>query len=47
MSKKSVKNMSVSAEKDKKINIKEQELSRFKRTGFSVVEWGGTIHKEG
>lgn len=28
-------------------NIKEQELERFTRNGFTVVEWGGTIHKEG
>lgn len=32
---------------NKKIDIKEQELSTFNRIGFSVVEWGGTIHKEG
>lgn len=29
----------------KKINIKEQYLPTFTRTGFTVVEWGGTIHK--
>ena len=28
-----------------KINIKEQYLPTFTRTGFTVVEWGGTIHK--
>ncbi|MDO5520183.1 MAG: hypothetical protein Q4G58_06795 [bacterium] len=27
----------------KKISVKEQKLSTFKRKGFSVVEWGGTI----
>ena len=26
--------------------IKEQELEQFTRKGFTVVEWGGTIHKE-
>ncbi len=26
---------------DKKVNIKEQKLSTFKRTGFTAVEWGG------
>ena len=25
-------------------DIKEQELTKFERTGFTVVEWGGTIH---
>ncbi len=30
---------------DKEINIKEQELTTPKRTGFTVVEWGGTIIK--
>lgn len=29
---------------DEKINIKEQELESFNRHGFTVVEWGGTIH---
>ena len=32
---------------NKKIDIKEQKLNSFNRIGFSVVEWGGTIHKEG
>jgi hypothetical protein len=27
-----------------KVNIKEQKLTTFKRTGFSVVEWGGELH---
>lgn len=27
---------------NKHIDIKEQKLSKFKRTGFSVIEWGGT-----
>lgn len=27
---------------DKYIEIKEQEISQFKRTGFTVIEWGGT-----
>ncbi|MDO5294060.1 MAG: hypothetical protein Q4F05_15070 [bacterium] len=27
----------------KKISVKEQKLSTFKRKGFSVIEWGGTI----
>ena len=26
---------------DKKINIKEQKLTKFNRTGFSAIEWGG------
>lgn len=26
---------------DKKINIKEQKLTQFKRSGFTAVEWGG------
>ena len=30
---------------DKKINIKEQELTTPERNGFTVVEWGGTIIK--
>ena len=30
---------------NKKVNIKEQELSKFNRYGFVAVEWGGTIHK--
>lgn len=29
-----------------KVDIKEQELTTFKRYGFTVVEWGGVIHKE-
>lgn len=28
----------------KKTNIKEQQLPHFNRTGFSVVEWGGTTY---
>ena len=28
---------------DEYINIKEQKLSSVKRTGFTVVEWGGTL----
>ena len=32
---------------DNKIEIKEQTLETFERNGFTVVEWGGTIHKEG
>ena len=27
---------------DSKIEIKEQQLTTPKRTGFTVVEWGGT-----
>ncbi|MBP3915477.1 MAG: hypothetical protein J6D41_05735 [Clostridium sp.] len=27
---------------DKAIEIEEQELNRFERDGFTVVEWGGT-----
>ena len=27
-----------------KANIEEQKLTKFNRTGFSVVEWGGQIH---
>ena len=30
-----------------KQNIKEQKLETFNRYGYTVVEWGGTIHKEG
>ena len=30
---------------DKYTKIKEQKLTTFKRTGFTAVEWGGTIHK--
>ena len=30
---------------NKKISIKEQKLDTFVRRGFTVVEWGGTIHK--
>jgi hypothetical protein len=30
---------------DKKIDLKEQKLPTFNRTGFTVVEWGGTIVK--
>lgn len=29
---------------DGKVNIKEQKLETFNRTGFTAVEWGGTIH---
>ena len=29
-----------------KQNIKEQKLETFNRHGYTVVEWGGTIHKE-
>ena len=29
------------------VKIKEQRLTSFNRYGFSIVEWGGTIHKEG
>ena len=29
---------------DKDTSIKEQKLTKFKRTGFSVVEWGGTTY---
>ena len=29
-----------------KIDIEEQKLDTFDRNGFTVVEWGGTIHKE-
>ncbi|MCR5737995.1 MAG: hypothetical protein K6G64_10125 [Eubacterium sp.] len=31
---------------DKKIDIKEQNLSTFERKGFTVVEWGGSEIKE-
>ena len=30
-----------------KQNINEQKLETFNRYGYTVVEWGGTIHKEG
>lgn len=29
---------------DKKVNIKEEVLPLFERTGFTAVEWGGVIH---
>ena len=29
---------------DKKIKVKEQKLIKQERSGFSVVEWGATIH---
>ncbi len=29
---------------DQKINIQEQKLKTFKRTGFVAIEWGGVIH---
>ena len=29
---------------DKETSIKQQKLTKFKRTGFSVVEWGGTTY---
>lgn len=29
---------------DKKVDIKEQKLTGFKRLGFTAVEWGGVIH---
>ena len=29
---------------NKKTNIKEQKLSKFKRVGYTAVEWGGVIH---
>ncbi|MBR6072767.1 MAG: hypothetical protein IKP76_00400 [Bacilli bacterium] len=29
---------------NKKVNIKEQKLTSFNRTGFTAVEWGGVIH---
>ena len=28
------------------MSIEEQKLEKFERTGFTVVEWAGTIHKE-
>ena len=30
---------------DKEVSIKAQILPTFNRVGFTVVEWGGTIHK--
>ena len=30
---------------DKKISIKEQELTHVKRSGYTVVEWGGSLVK--
>ena len=30
---------------DEKINVKEQKLTKVNRKGFTVVEWGGTLHK--
>ena len=29
---------------NKKVNIKEQKLPTFKRSGFTAVEWGGVVH---
>ena len=29
---------------NKKTSIKEEKLKTFKRSGFTVVEWGGVIH---
>lgn len=29
---------------DYKTNIKKQSLTKFRRSGFSVVEWGGTVY---
>ena len=29
---------------DKEVSIKEQELIKYNRTGFTAVEWGGTIY---
>ena len=29
---------------DKEINIRKQELPTFNRTGFTAIEWGGTIY---
>ena len=29
---------------DQKTNIKKQSLTKFRRSGFSVVEWGGTVY---
>jgi hypothetical protein len=29
---------------NKKVNIKEQQLPTFKRSGFTAVEWGGVVH---
>jgi hypothetical protein len=30
---------------DKPIKVKEQQLTKVERTGFTIVEWGGTYHK--
>ena len=32
-------------ELDKPIKVKEQQLTKVERTGFTIVEWGGTYHK--
>ena len=29
---------------DKKVNIPKQSLSKFRRVGFTAVEWGGTTY---
>ena len=29
---------------NKKVSIKEQQLTKFDRKGFSAVEWGGTTY---
>ena len=31
---------------EEKINVKEQKINTPKRTGFTVVEWGGSIIKD-
>ena len=30
---------------DEPINVKEQQLTKVERNGFTIVEWGGTYHK--
>ena len=30
---------------DEPIKVKEQQLTKVERNGFTIVEWGGTYHK--
>jgi hypothetical protein len=30
---------------DKKINVKKQKLTKTERSGYTVVEWGGSLIK--
>ena len=42
---KSLLRMAIHVKKvDKEVNIKEQKLEPFNRSGFTAVEWGGIIY---